>query len=139
MNANPKSSEPFAQEGYDLIGAALEVHRELGSGLSEEIYQESLEEELALRKMPFMAQPELNVFYKSKILRKKLRPDLIVLADIVVELKAVATLAPEHEAQVINYLKVTRKPVGYLINFCHPHRLEWRRYANTRGIKISVP
>lgn len=132
MNAKKISDEPFAQEGDDFLAAVFEVYREQGSGLSEEIYQESLEEELLLRRIPFQAQPELSVYYKGRRLKKRLRPDLIVSEAIVVELKAVSALAPEHEAQIINYLRVTRKPVGYLINFCGGKKLEWRRFANTR-------
>ena len=115
------------QEGYDLMGAAFEVYNEMAPGFLEEIYQECLDVELKSRGIPFEAQPALNVCYKNENLKKTYRPDLFVFDGIVVELKAVKKLLPEHEAQLINYLKVTNKKVGYLINFGNPSELEWKR------------
>jgi GxxExxY protein len=117
-------TEPLQQQGYDFMAAAFEVYNEMGHGFTEDIYQESLEDELAQRSIPFVAQAELTIFYKNRPLRKRLRPDLLVFEDIVVELKAVSALAPEHEAQLLNYLKAARKPVGYLVNFGSTKRLE---------------
>jgi GxxExxY protein len=131
MDANP--DQPLAQQGYDLMAAAFEVYNDLGGGLSEEIYQESFERELAARRIAFDSQPELKVFYKSVPLNKRLRPDLIVVGEIIVELKSAKTLTEEHEAQLLNYLRVTRKPVGYLINFAAFPKLQWKRFANTRS------
>jgi GxxExxY protein len=131
MDAN--SDHPLAQQGYDLMAAAFEVYNDLGGGLSEEIYQESFERELAARRIAFEPQPELKVFYKSVPLNKRLRPDLIVAGEIVVELKSVKTLTEEHEAQLLNYLRATRKPVGYLINFAAIPKIQWKRFANTRS------
>jgi GxxExxY protein len=126
---NPGTDDkPFAQEGYDLMAAAFEVHTVLGGGLLEEIYQESLEIELQLRTIPFTAKRELAVFYKDRILKKKYVPDLIAFGGIIVELKSVSKLAPEHEAQLLNYMRVTRTPVGYLINFGPMGKLEWKRF-----------
>jgi GxxExxY protein len=130
MDAN--SDQPFAQLGYDLMAAAFDVYNDLGGGLSEEIYQESLERELAARRLAFTSQPELVVFYKGTPINKRLKPDLIVSGEIIVELKAVKTLTEEHEAQLLNYLRITRKSVGYLINFAAFPKLQWKRYANTR-------
>jgi len=130
MDAN--FDQPFSQQGYDLMAAAFDVYKDLGGGLSEEIYQESFERELAARRIAFSSQPDLTVFYKGIPLNKRLRPDLIVVGEIIVELKAVKALAEEHEAQVLNYLRVTRKPVGYLINFAAFPQLHWKRFANTR-------
>lgn len=119
--------ELYKQEGYDLMGAAFEVYNEQGCHLSEEIYQASLEEELKLRKIPFDAQRHLDVFYKGVKLEPYFIPDLLVYDEIVVELKAVKKLLPEHDAQLINYLAITGKKVGYLINFGHKGSLEWKR------------
>ncbi|MEI6056877.1 MAG: GxxExxY protein [Lentisphaerota bacterium] len=119
------------QEGYDLIGAALEVYNELGGGLLEEIYQQSLEFELKLRNIPFDSKRQLDVYYKSNKLNKAYIPDLIVYDKIIVELKAVSSILPEHEAQLINYLKITKLEVGYLINFGNTEKLEWKRYILT--------
>lgn len=107
----------FKQEGYDLMGSAFEVYNELGYGMSEEIYQSSLEVELGLRGIAFHAQAQLNVYFKRHLLTPKYRPDLLVFGDIVVELKALKELCSDHEAQLFNYMRIARKQVGYLINF----------------------
>src|SRR5882757_8563649 len=104
--------EPMQQEGYDFMAAAFEVYNDMGNGYTEDIYQESLELELVGRRIPFLAQTELAIHYKGKPLRRKFRPDLMVSGDIVVELKAASALTSEHEAQMLNYLKATGKPVG---------------------------
>ena len=83
------ATEPMPQEGYDFMAAAFEVYNAMGHGFTEEIYQESLETELRDRGIPFTAQSEIAVRYKGQPLRKKLRPDLTVFGDIIVELKAV--------------------------------------------------
>lgn len=116
------------QEGYDLMAAAFEVYNEMGPGFLEEIYQECLEIELASREIPFVPQEELNVRYKTRMLKKKYRPDLYVFGEIVVELKAACNLCGDHESQLLNYLKATGKRVGYLINFGNPKKLEWKRF-----------
>ncbi len=117
------------EEGYRLMGAAFEVYNELGYGMAEEIYQQSLEIELAIRAVPFATKQELKVFYKGRELAKKYCPDLLVFDSIVVELKAVADLASEHEAQLFNYMRVSRKQVGYVINFGHKGTLQWKRFV----------
>jgi len=124
-----KQESLFREEGYQLMGAAFEVYNENGSGLLEEIYQESLEIELGLRGIPFRSKQELAVFYKGRELQKRYIPDLHVFGGIVVELKAVTELAPEHEAQVLNYLRIARQPVGYLINFAHRDTFQWKRFV----------
>jgi GxxExxY protein len=116
------------QEGYDLMGAVFEVFKELGHGLSEEIYQESLELELGWRKLPFTSKEELAVFYKGHQLNKTYIPDLLIHSEIVTELKAVKKLLPEHEQQLLNYMRITRKAIGYLVNFGSPKSVEWKRY-----------
>jgi GxxExxY protein len=121
----------FEQEGYDLMGAAFEVYNQMGNGYLEEVYQECLEQELEMRQIGFTAKAELIIHYKDRPLRKKYIPDLMVFGEIVVELKAVKQLAPEHEAQLLNYLKSTRKTVGYLLNFGCADKLEWKRMVWT--------
>ena len=123
------SDQPFAEEGYALMGAAFEVHNVLGGGLSEEIYQQSLELELDLRSIPFQRKCQLNVQYKGNVLVTTYIPDLVVYDRIVVELKSVSALCPEHEAQLINYLRISRSPVGYLINFAPIQKLEYKRFV----------
>ena len=121
-------TEIYKDEGYKLMGAAFEVYNEQGYGLAEEIYQESLEIELEMRGIPFRSKQELKCFYKARELKKRYVPDLFVFACLVVELKAVSQLLPEHEAQIINYMRITKQPVGYLINFGHKDTLEWKRF-----------
>ena len=130
-------TEIYKDEGYRLMGAAFEVYNENGSGLLEEIYQESLEIELALRGIRFRAKQELAVFYKGRELQKRYIPDLHVFGGMIVELKAVTELAPEHEAQVLNYLRIARQPVGYLINFAHRNTLQWKRFVLSEPISAD--
>ena len=118
--------ELFEAEGYAMMGAAFEVYNHLGHGFLEEVYREALEAELAMREIPFVSKPRLQVFYKQRPLLKHYEADLLIHSEIVVEIKAARTLAPEHEAQLINYLRATGIKVGLLVNFGNP-RLEWKR------------
>ena len=118
----------FKEEGYKLMGAAFEVFNQLGYGMAEEVYQQSLEIELALRGIPFQSKEQLRVFYKDHELKARYQPDLFVFGGIVVELKAVAELISDHEAQLFNYMRIARQPVGYLINFGHKGELQWKRF-----------
>ncbi len=118
----------FKEEGYKLMGAAFEVYNEVGYGMAEEIYQQCLEIELELRGLPFVSKQDLHVFYKERKLVTYYKPDLFVFAGIVVELKAVTDLISEHEAQLFNYMRVSRQAVGYLINFGHKSELQWKRF-----------
>ena len=120
-------SDIYKDEGYKAMGAAFEVYNERGYGLGEEIYQECLEIELEIRGIPYQSKKELRCFYKDRELKKRYVPDLFVFDCLIVELKAVSVLAPENEAQLINYLRLTRLPVGYLINFGHQDGLQWQR------------
>ena len=117
----------FETEGYALMGAAFEVYNQLGAGFLEEVYQEAMELELAARQIPFISKPRLQVVFKEQFLKKHYEADLLVHAEIIVELKAARSIASEHEAQLINELKATRKRVGYLINFGAAPRLQWSR------------
>jgi GxxExxY protein len=117
----------FKEEGYKLMGAAFEVYNQLGYGMAEEVYQQSLEIELGLRAIPFVSKGELAVFYKGHQLQTKYKPDLLVCSGIVVEIKAVTELISEHEAQIFNYMRISRQHVGYLVNFGRKGDLEWKR------------
>ena len=119
----------YQQEGYDFMAAAFEVHTVMGHGFLEEVYHESLELELTQRGISFVSKPKLLLFYKGQSLKKQYEADLIVVGEIVVELKAVKALLPEHEAQLINYLRATQKRVGYLVNFDSFPKLEWKRFV----------
>ncbi|MEY2882199.1 MAG: hypothetical protein RLZZ15_4579 [Verrucomicrobiota bacterium] len=125
MNTDEIQSTEHDADGYALIGASFEVYNEMGNGYLEDVYQESLE--LTDRGIPFVAQPKLPIFYKGRQLRKKYESDLLVMDKIFVELKAVKSLLPEHEAQLLHYLKSTGRRVGYLVNFGAFPKLDWRR------------
>ena len=103
--------------GYQVVGAAIEVHRHLGPGLLESVYQLCFEQELALRKLKFQSQVPVPIVYKGKDLGGHLILDILVEDLIVVELKATETLSQIHQAQLLSYLKLTQKPKGLLINF----------------------
>ena len=103
-----------------IIGAAIEVHRELGPGLLESVYEECLCREFQLREVPFERQVPLPVKYKGIQLGCELRIDLMVGNAVVLELKSVEAVDPIHEAQLLTYLKLSGKSVGLLINFNVP-------------------
>jgi GxxExxY protein len=102
---------------YAIIGAAMEVHRELGCGYLEPVYLEPFESELHERRIPYAREVRLPIFYKGRLLKKTYRVDFICYDEVVVELKALHTLGPIEEAQLINYLRASDKPRGLLINF----------------------
>jgi GxxExxY protein len=109
---------------YDLssaiIGAAIEVHRALGPGLLESAYEQCLAQELSLREIPFERQRPLPVYYKGTRLDCGYRLDFLVAGRIVVEVKAIDTLLPIHQAQLLSYLKLGGWKLGLLINFHVP-------------------
>jgi GxxExxY protein len=114
-------------EVFAIIGAAIEVHRELGPGFLEAVYQEALEIELQDRAIPFEPQKPLPVFYKKRRLKKEYVADVIGYEQVIVELKALDRLTHKEESQILNYLKATGLRVGLLINFGSEGRLEWQR------------
>lgn len=108
--------EKYADLVYKIIGAAMEVHKELKWGLLEPVYQEALSVELLSRGIQNEREKEIQVFYKNKPLDKTYKMD-IVIGDVIVELKSTAWLLPVHRAQLCNYLRLTKRPIGLLINF----------------------
>jgi GxxExxY protein len=110
----------------NVIGAAMEVHNTLGSGFLEYVYQEALCYELKLRNIQFESQKDIDIWYKDMLIPKKYTPDLIIENNVIVELKASSALTDNDEAQLLNYLKATRKKIGLLLNF-GTERLEIRR------------
>lgn len=105
---------------HEVIGAAMEVHREMGPGLLEPIYQKCLERELHLRKLSFQAQARVPLVYKGMPLDDPLVMDFYFSGRLVVEIKAVQQLLPVHDAQLLTYLRLSKSPVGLLINFHVP-------------------
>ncbi len=126
-----KEENLFKEEGYELMAAAFEVYNELGPGFLEDVYQEAMEIELSARKIPFLSKPRLQIQFKGQPLRKFYDAGLLVYSAIVVELKAVRAVLPEHEAQLLNELKATRLRVAYLINFGASPRLQWYRRVDS--------
>ena len=111
----------FKEECYAIQGAVFDVYWEMGSGFLEAVYQECMEKELRNRSIPFVAREELKLTYKGVLLDQSYRPDLICYNSIIVELKAIKALAPQHEAQAMNYLKATGMKLALLVNFgSHP-------------------
>jgi GxxExxY protein len=107
----------YREECYVIQGAIFEVYKEMGCGFLEAVYQECLELELRNRNVPFEQQMVLPLSYKENHLKQVYVPDLICYGKIIVELKAVKEIAPEHKAQLLNYLKATDLDLGLLVNF----------------------
>ncbi len=116
----------YQEESYKIIGAAMEVHRQLGSGFLEAVYQEALAIEFKKREIPFEREQELTVYYKGKPLIKHYNADFVCYDKIIVETKALDEISGKDESQVINYLKATGFQLGLLINFGR-QSLEYRR------------
>jgi len=104
-------------EMYSVVGAALEVHKSLGRGLEEAIYQEAFEFELKTEQIRYEAQKALHTYYKGHQLKKIYQADLICFDGIMVEIKAVDNICSEHRAQLLNYMRITKIKRGILINF----------------------
>ncbi|MCK5857266.1 MAG: GxxExxY protein [Bacteroidales bacterium] len=102
---------------YKIIGCAIEVHKELGPGLLESVYEKCLKYELELNGFDVKQQVKVPVEYKGLALNTELRLDLLVNDAIIVELKAIEHILPVHEAQLLTYMKLLEKPQGLLINF----------------------
>jgi GxxExxY protein len=119
---------------YAIIGAAMEVHRQLGCGFLEPVYQEAMEIELTARAIPFGRQVELPVRYKGRVLKTVYKADLICYDTAIVELKALSQLGGVEEAQVLNYLKATGFPIGLLLNF-GTRSLQFRRFILSESVQ----
>mgnify|MGYP001011626027 CR=1 FL=1 len=128
----------FKDECYAIQGAVFDVYREMGCGFLEAVYQECLEKKFLTRQVSFESQKELILFYKNEKLVQTYKPDFICYQKIIVELKAVKEIAPEHKAQLINYLKATGLELGLLINFGSYPKAEIIRMANTKFRDFSA-
>lgn len=116
---------------YEIIGAAMEVHKELGCGFLEAVYQEALEREFEEQKIDYLSQPIARIKYKGNYLKKAYQPDFICFGDVVVEIKAISGLTSYEAAIILNYLKATEFNVGLLINF-GSKSLEYKRFVYTQ-------
>ena len=115
------------EQTHAIIGAAMEVHRELGPGFLEPVYQDAFAIELRSRSLEFVRELELPIFYKGAELTCTYRADFVCFNQVIVELKALPAITGVEEAQLINYLKATKLERGLLINFARPS-LEFKRY-----------
>jgi GxxExxY protein len=118
-------------ESYAVMGACFEVYNQLGPGFLEPVYHRCLEIELTSRSIPFVSKPKVPILYKGESIGCLYEADFICYQQIILELKAVAQLATQHEAQLMHYLKATQLPLGILLNFCCPTELQYKRIAAT--------
>ncbi len=102
---------------YQVNGAAIEVHKNIGAGLLENVYHQCLKKELELRKINFSSELQIPLNYKGYELESKLRCDLLIENSLVVELKSVTEINPIFEAQLLTYMNLLKVPIGILINF----------------------
>lgn len=124
-------------ESYIIMGAAMEVHKTLGCGFVEPVYQEALAYEMTKRNIPFEREKELSIDYKGNRLSKTFRVDFVCYDKIILELKAVSDFTDEHYAQIYSYLKASKKDLGILINFGKasleyeriPASHKWQQYS----------
>jgi len=107
----------YKDECYEIVGACMEVHKTLGCGFLEGVYQEALEIEFTKQGIPFEREKHIQIEYKGITLKNDYYADFVCYGKVIVELKALSDLCGEHEAQVINYLKATESKLGLLVNF----------------------
>lgn len=121
----------YERLSHEILDSSLSVHKEMGPGLLESVYQYCLVNELRSRNVFVQEQVSVPLFYKNQILDKDFRLDLLVAEEIIIEIKAVEVILPVHEAQIISYLKLADKRLGFLINFNVPLlKSGFRRFVN---------
>ncbi len=122
---------------YSIIGAAMAVHRELGNGFLEAVYQEALELEFRHAGIPYLREVELPILYRGQLLTTGYRADFLCYETIIVELKAIEHLTSREESQLINYLKASGKGKGLLLNFGNSS-LDYKRMVLTTNLRESA-
>jgi len=120
----------YKEESYKIIGAGFEVYKEKGNGFLEAVYQECLGKELKLQGIDFLEKPKIELHYKGEKLVQYYEPDFLCYGKIILEIKAVKSIADEHKAQTINYLKSTNNKLGLLVNFGHFPKIQHERFLN---------
>ena len=126
----------YRETVYRIIGAAMNVHSVMNNGLLEPLYQEALSIELAENGIANEREKELRCYYKNHLLDKTYKVDILV-GDIILELKSVQGILPEHRAQLFNYMRLTKSPIGLLINFGNKS-LQGERYGFIEEINECV-
>ncbi|MBS1512362.1 MAG: GxxExxY protein [Bacteroidetes bacterium] len=117
-----RNSKAFVNAlSYELVGAAIEVHRQLGPGLLESIYKQCMKIELGYLEIPFISERIIPIQYRNKEIDGLLRCDIFADELVVIEIKSVQSLLPIHEAQLLTYMKLLEAPKGILINFNVTH------------------
>lgn len=119
----------YKDEAFLIRGAVFEVYRTLGSGFLEGVYQECLALELSARAITYTPQKALSLSYKGQQLRQSYVADFVCYDRIILELKVARAIAPEHRAQLLNYLRASEMRLGFLINFGTAPRVEIERFA----------
>ena len=130
--------ETFNQYSKEILSAAITVHKEMGPGLLEAVYQQCLRKELSLRNIEARSMVPIPLIYKGYPLNKDYVIDLLVEEEIILELKAVDGILPVHEAQIISYLKLADKRLGFLINFNVPLlKNGFKRFVNNFSLTFA--
>ena len=124
---------------YPVIGALYEVHKELGPGLNEYVYQEGLEIQLEEDGISFEREKEFTPIYHNRTMNAKYRLDFVCMSEIIVECKSVEKLTQNHRAQLFNYMRLTKLPIGILVNFSHKSaEIERYLYNHQTNEVISI-
>jgi GxxExxY protein len=129
------SPQILFREVYSIVGAAIEVLQGLGHGLHEKPYERALAVEFRLRDLPYQQQTPFDIVYK-KVKVGQFTPDLVVLGKIIVDTKVIDRITNHERGQMLNYLKITRLPVGVILNFRYT-KLEWERLVNVNNCGID--
>ena len=127
----------FKEESYQVVGAAMNVHNLLGCGFLEPVYQEAFQIELELLQIPHQREVSFPIVYKGRQLAKNYVADFVCHGKIIVELKALSAITPDHKAQVINYLKAAHCELGILFNF-GTSRLTYERIIRDPSRDVGV-
>lgn len=125
----PEDEFLYKEEAFRIRGAIFHVYRTMGAGFLEAVYHECLAIEFARRAIPFEAQTPLRLRYDGELLKQTYVADFICFGGIILEMKALRALAPEHRAQIVNYLRATGLSLGLLVNFGATPRAEIERFA----------
>lgn len=121
----------YPEESYAIRGACFEVYKEMGPGFLDAVYQECLGKEFLRQDIPFSSQRKLALSYKGDALQQCYVPDFICYEKIIIEIKGVREVTPEHRAQLLNYLTATEMKLGFLVNFGHYPKIQIIRMARS--------